>query len=343
MDGHDNDADKANGNSETQGIFSTPDLTVDAENITPTASENSRSRVASIFANTDAGQRSQRLNDAMEANTTTFTPATEDIKIDNGPRKHSKAPIIIALIALVAIIGGVVTWLVLQNANHNQTASQNPQDAFSAYREYLERGPELPGDDDNESASNDQWSVFQLSQLSLHLSEQQQYVTTLEKKYDDFLSSLDVSKTSESILNAATDYKKILNLVLQYNTLNLLSDSILNQYIQNGEESAKKYTTELIQSDFADYSLEQISELLSSYVNDEYTLIQFYSYHNCIINKALDYGCVAELGDTNTSYNEVSEQQSNTQYLLNAYRTILKDIFDTKTNTLSTLIKENYA
>lgn len=94
------------------GIFSTPDLTIETENIPAnvggapvideTAADPNASRIASAFANTDAMSQSQDVAAAMQARST----ATGDIKLAPSVKPKSKAPlIIIALLAAVTATG----------------------------------------------------------------------------------------------------------------------------------------------------------------------------------------------------------------------------------------------
>lgn len=101
--------------NEQQGIFSTPELTVDAEKLAQNAEvtkEASRAKIASIFANTETGQQAQKLNDAMNVGA---EHVTEDIVIDSGRKKKSKVPIIMAIVALALIAVGVGAWFLVQN------------------------------------------------------------------------------------------------------------------------------------------------------------------------------------------------------------------------------------
>lgn len=107
-----------------QGIFSTPELTVDTEKVNQASAaseEKARSRVASIFANTETGKQAQKLNDAMGMNS---QPVDGDIVIDNrGRKKRSKVPIIVAVVVLVLAGVGVGVYFLLQ-----QSKSKIPDD-----------------------------------------------------------------------------------------------------------------------------------------------------------------------------------------------------------------------
>ncbi len=300
MDGHDNDADKANGNSETQGIFSTPDLAVDAENITPTASENSRSRVASIFANTDAGQRSQRLNDAMEANTITSAPATEDIKIDNGPRKRSKTPLVIALVAVVMVVGGLVAWTILNHPetpiNTGQETIQESKKEFVKYATYLlygEKRNELSGEfssavfyalDENmvESEDANQYWNNLLSQLQISIDT----FNSIESKDQYLASFLEIHQQNMLFLDA-------------YRKLGEPSDeSIIRSYVTSGDEKTQNVIreyyinlTRLDQRSMAETFYNDKIDQYEKYLN----VLQAYQNAGCLNDSSANQECIDSL------------------------------------------------
>lgn len=126
MNGHENDANGATPSADDGasggGIFSTPDLTIESENIPAnvggapvidetagTPSSDNSSRIASAFANTDATSQLQDVNAIMQSrsNMTTST-ATGDIKLAPSTKPKSKAPLIIIVLLVLAGVGALV-------------------------------------------------------------------------------------------------------------------------------------------------------------------------------------------------------------------------------------------
>lgn len=342
MNGHDNDANKnaQDSSAGAKGIFSTPELTVNAENITQQNNEETKSRVASIFANTDAGKQAQRLNDAMDAQTVSVT---EDLVIRNEPKKKSKLPIILLILVLVVAGVGGLMWVLMNSGADNMNPRQTPSNAFANYIELLEKGPELPAsDEENADSQTGKWSIFKLSQSGLQTSEQQKYTAELTERYKTFLEAINASTgVPDSLKEQAALYEKLLNLVIQYNAIGLLENEIVDKYIKDGAESSYQYASTIVDTVFSNnHSLQKIAELLNNYLVDEYKMVEYYDYSDCISHNEINYFCVAELELTNASYAEVATRQQDTRKMLNAYVTVLEAAFDDSTDNLADTVKE---
>lgn len=118
-----------------QGIFSSPDLAVNSENledIKPELSDENKSRIASAFAMTDATQKHDQLADQMASqdqdavsgtvlpagvggfgSNSTASTATGDIRMP-GAKKKSKLPLILLALVVLAAVGGGVAWMLLR-------------------------------------------------------------------------------------------------------------------------------------------------------------------------------------------------------------------------------------
>lgn len=144
-----------NQSTEQKGIFSTPELTVNTENLPqnqpakPAGSAarfnfgrranrggnaGSSERVTSAFAQTDVSRQSQRLNEAMleNANAATQSTATGDIQLDV-PKKRKKWPWVLASIALGALVAGLIWWFWRDNSD----SEDQFWSSFGLYAEYL--------------------------------------------------------------------------------------------------------------------------------------------------------------------------------------------------------------
>lgn len=152
-----------------QGIFSSSDLSVNSENleeIKPELSDENKSRIASAFAQTDATQKHDQLADQMAeqnavsgtvlpagsfGNNSTTSTATGDIHIP-GAKKKSKLPLVLAALALIVVIGGVVAWLVLGRKNSN--GGETIQELYANFMDYINNSPDGDYIYDASKASN---------------------------------------------------------------------------------------------------------------------------------------------------------------------------------------------
>ena len=135
------------------GIFSTPDLTIESGNIpanvggTPVMdetaatpiSENS-SRIASVFANTDATSQMQDVNVAMQANSnSTTSTATGDIKLAPSANPKSKAPLIIIALLVLAGVGALVWATVTGRLGGEETGNVAEHTTLEEARKSFDR------------------------------------------------------------------------------------------------------------------------------------------------------------------------------------------------------------
>ncbi len=308
MDGHDNDANKnaQNNSASRQGIFSTPELTVNSENITQQNNEETKSRVASIFANTDAGKQAQKLNDAMDAQT---VPATEDLVIQNEPKKKSKLPIILLILVLVAAGVGGLVWVLMNNIRVEPVMTARR--AFSEYREYLVAGPE-GGRGDNQSAGD--WFLFTLSESDLSSTEQMEYLNDLESRFATFKTAYD--KSSQSSLDSGLDqqinyYTILLQTIINMDSLDFLAQRVLDKYINDGSEAANNYAKSLTAANADDLLVRNANSFISRYLEAELSAIEIYLRHDCIVDEKVDYACGVELSNNNDTLVSAQNNQGN--------------------------------
>lgn len=283
MDGHDKDANNTqsnSANSNAQGIFSTPELTVDTENIAPTNTEETKSRVASIFANTDAGRSAEQLNNAMSVNS---QPVTEDVVINNGPRKRSKVPIIVAIIVLVLAAVGAGTYFLAQTLGDNKVASVNISEAkekFDEFATYLLFGkPEkaLSGKYEagtayrigEEFAANNTEYLEHAAAMLLIASNVYQQTEDRNERLTDYLASL-------------SDNLAFLIFYLGYNALP--ETQIANIYSSQGRDASLAY----INDHFRNYQ-DNESQVLATFLEQKYL---YYNNYLDYISALIDAQCV---------------------------------------------------
>lgn len=288
-------------NSGAQGIFSTPELTVDTEKITPGAnSENDKSRVASIFANTDDGQRAQKLNNAMES------PAeaeTADIVIDSGAKKKSKMPIIMAIAVLIVIAIGLVTFAVskIGGGGGDEVAKvpTTAKEAFEDYRNYLVNGPEGA-----ENTTGEWFLIALYDEDLLDVEEKTNYVNTLRAKFNTYYDM--INKTDETEI-----YDNLLGIVVNGASLDVLSNELLETYTQGGKDGAQKYISNIAPEIKKAPNLAiNMSVSVRDFLKQQLNLIEIYDSFNCIENNMILYSCGKDEGLQSATLMNVRKNQS---------------------------------
>ena len=167
--------------SSRKGIFSTPDLSVDAQKITPenTAEDSRNSRTASLFTGT---------------NPTHQQPAAEGIALNNAPKRHNKVIIIIIAIAVILALA-VAAAVVIANRQKDDapTSELSSKDTFNVYYRLLTEGAT-----DQDGGDSEEWFLFTLpTQLDMSSAQKNQYVFDLFNAFNAFRSTVDNSPEME--------------------------------------------------------------------------------------------------------------------------------------------------
>lgn len=333
MDGQDNDSNKPSNDATSGGIFSTPELTVDAEKIAQPTPSDEQKRVASIFANTTTGQQAQKLNDAMEAQA---APITEDLVIQNEPRKRSKFPLIFAGIVLILAIASVVVWMVVRN-NTGSNAPASPQTALEAFEDY--RNSIVNGNNtENTNSENNDWFLYQLRNSGLNIASMKEYTNSVENKYNVFLG---FSDTNLSDINMDR-YGRLLDIFLKSGSLRVLQQEVLDMFVKSGSESAYQYIVEVTpkQPDDEQYgSMTLISDAIGTYLNDELTLYEIYEGWQCIENGEVSMPCVDDHATGHKTYDELLNSQSAAQQTIMSYTPGLQKVFTNLTEEIFNMLR----
>ena len=306
----DNTENKNTNNSAQQGIFSTPELTVDAEKIAQNSeatNEASRAKIASIFASTETGQQAQRLNDAMEANS---EPVTEDIVIDAGSKKKSKAPIIVAVVALVLVAVGVGAWFLMQNLGNQP--KETPLGAFNNYLKLAQDGPENVPVVDAEASTNNtttKWFLLRIANAGLQKSETKEYLDKVKQAYETFYKLYSVVPNAQT--NLANTYRSVLLLYINLNNLMVLTDTLAAKYLDDSPNAAYNYIQSFSRTDEMTSLEEDGMEQLKLYLEAELSMLSIADTNDCIIGGTFDDFCRTNLAETSTAYQEaLSKQQA---------------------------------
>lgn len=382
MDGHDDDSNKTNGGAESnargsfggdesgvdvqtsnarefydgdgpsvdvqtssaQGIFSTPELTVDTEKIAQNQ-KSDRSRMASIFANTEAGQRSQKLNDAMGISTQPLTPeemqpTTEDAASETAlPRKRNKKPFIIVLILVLVVGVGVGVYLLINNFVANTQISQI--NAFNEYYDYLKNGPEGGREamaDINLSESV--WYFSALNDLAISDVARTEYYDILLEKFNRFKQVIETQSSESPLKDGVMRYSRILELTVLIDSITSVNDTLQRVYLASGAEAAYAYVSEIASANgnTVNEFIASVSQQLENYLNKELALVRMSENGGCYLGAQIDYTCQNDLAASNTTFKQTySEQQLVLKYLDRSF-TELQQVLQSETEQIQEIL-----
>ncbi len=336
MDGHDkNDAagsadnlDKSNASGTAKGIFSTPNLTVNTENLPQNqpvkpagsaarfnfgrranrggANAESSERVASAFAQTDASQQTQRLNEAMleNANAATQSTATGDIQLDV-PKKRKKWPWLVLVLLVIAAVGALV-FFVFAN-RHESVSVADVKAAFDLYDKEITDGTEH-----TDCVTQDEMPALEyMGTFNCSSELQDAVVNDMVDSYKSFKSLFDKSvlMDNEDLKLLVEHQSSYLEVVAQY-----LSPSIrINKIIQLYNIGESKITVEKvgsIQTDGLGFDaiLKKFADVINTETINFISEYQAYNDSGCLLTGELDNECAALVAQTD-ALEEVYDQQ----------------------------------
>ncbi len=340
-------APQVNADTETPatqgGIFSTPDLTVDAQNIRlgqAALSENDKERVARAFGQTDATRRAiAEAEQVVNANATMPSTATGDIELGakSKGKNRSKLPIIItAAVAVVAIVGTVV-GVMLSSSKGGETAKNEVVAKFEEFRDFLMNGPV-----EDRTFSSDDSALLKSGGYPLLLfngdstyADGYGYFQQLHTLYDVFLDAANFAPDKNTnISGLVSEYTALLDILVTCGSLSDIVNQITSAYILSGSSGAEAVVqnlfSDLNNSKVYNYSIAAtISDSLQSYFYTQITLLDFYDQSGCFGNDGLDVTCQQALYD-DSEYRNLSQ---NLQY-------ILKNIEETRGNFCDLIISK---
>ena len=155
------------------GIYSTPDLTVNPENIVLTGevvSDSNQERIAAAFTQTGASNRARaiaRANQTFRASVPFPSTITGDIQLQPSTQRKRKLPLVmIAAVAILAVIGGVVYAVVRGNIGKSSpipaATVETAKEQFDQFATYM-----LYGESSNELSGNYSLSTYPILRLLL--------------------------------------------------------------------------------------------------------------------------------------------------------------------------------
>lgn len=354
--GHDNDAVNTNTGTNNpantansapapqpnsqQGIFSSPELSVNSENldqIKPAVSADNQSRISSAFAQTDASASRDQLTAQMNAQAgsptsapiasgalvpanTTSSTASGDIRLP-GTKKKSKLPLILACLAVVAAIAGITYFIVTQPRSETQDpGTQNTavtaeaKQAFDKYATYLLYGEEKDTLD-GEFDPNKQYTIDQQLDTESFNLEYWDKSTNLLSEVNKKLATVDSSMKSQ-LLGALANYQTYFNFLKGYRRAGELNEEqLFSAYVNGGTEAAQVF----ISTHYSAFS-ELDSDLAKAYIEQktqQYSdMVEVYAIYNnagCIQNGVLDRtSCGGNVSaDVSQAFNNLSQSINN--------------------------------
>lgn len=287
----DNDKQKSAENSASPrpGIFSTPDLTVDTEKLAqavPSADSN-KSRIASVFANTDATRQAQQ-------STITSAPLEGDIVLNGAPKKRSKVPIIVLAIAAALIIALIVIFSILKNTSAPASPSISAQEAFHEYYELVTRGPK-----DYDRESTNEWFLYALQDEDLlDAQEKTEYVNEL----------IQYVELANQKINVAS-YDKNLKAIVYTIMPEVFSAKLTELYSETGAQSALQFVEEIRSNEGeASSMLSALNWGFNQYAMAQIQIYDFYESYGCI-KDGLDVDCINEHTDNSGTWSDLRKKK----------------------------------
>lgn len=283
----------SNNEDQSGGIFSTPELTVDSENVPdPNAiSDDDKSRVAAVFQKTDASARrhaaeaaaareraiAEEMNEAALAAADIPSTATGDIKLAGEKKKRKKAPLIIIFLILAVMAGGVYFFLT-NNTNNEAKVEVSSLDevkvAFARYANFLLYGSEKDTFEGEFEASK----IYTLDgQLASEEYDRQYWNNTTEllgnvsKKLEDVSDGM-----KNQLAQAFASYRQNYDFIQRYKEIGQPNDAdVLSALLGSGAERAKAIVEERYANlaalettaaeTFVAQRLQEYSDVISSY------------------------------------------------------------------------------
>lgn len=341
---------------EQQGIFSSPDLAVNSENleeIKPELSEDNKSRIASAFAMTDATQRHDQISEQMEeqgavsgtvipANNSTTSTATGDIKIP-GAKKRSKLPLILTALVVFVIAGGIIAAALLRKPI--QEGPQTPAQSFASYKNLVINGPSNPEDDKNNATTGDGWFLFTVGENGMSADERIQYLTDVSSHFSEFLTTINTSDhVSDNLEKAIETYAQIVTLVIDGKNLGGLSAQLLKKYLDEGASSARTYIDGLaaqLTSLVTSFSTQSVANGIIRYLDNHFYAIEIYQQNGCIVDGEIDYlSCELGVSTTNNTLNQILSARLSAEQTIRDNMPILERLLQEQTGKIEELLTE---
>ena len=328
-------------NNEDQGggIFSTPELTVDSENVPDpnVISDDDKSRVATVFQKTDASARrhaaeaaaarqraiAEEMNEAALAAADIPSTATGDIKLPGGKKKHKKAPLIIILALLVLAVGGgffaawQMGWIGKENTSGNEsvalTREEAAERAFARYASFVLTGTA------SDSYSTD--ADFGESEVEKQFLSQTKnpafWDTSIELLESAQKAYSELENSDELLTDLMNYYAECLEFLKNFESYPSISVDIMEEfYLRDGRE----VMIDTVIETYAPYA-EDTSSVVANYAQVMKQTaealankLDFYTNSGCLVDGSFNAECVAnfEEADEIPEAVEISDELEST-------------------------------
>lgn len=339
------EGDKASNNTQgtqpaagqQQGIFSTPDLTVNPENIagpTPEQMRDDRSRIMSAFSQRSI-ERRQEIGEVVPASV-----VDDAVVVQDRPKNSKKGVIIFAIIGVVAaILIAVVAMLVVQNV---KKANSIPLNAFEDFKNYMTNIPEeLLGEEDvNEKPEKP--FLFMIDNISLGRQMKQGYYDTLLGKFANFQNAVIESKQG---LN--TDLTDLINQTrVTLNSIVLISLNsnpmpvLLEKYNEGGLAAVRSYANGIVKDEEVELFDTEVVNNVKYLFDANAEAVSILARHGCIEeNEIISWQCIDDI-ENGIFGEEVSEEYVLTVFEQNDASEQLHSSLENKQKVLQSMLNE---
>lgn len=258
----------------------------------------------------------------------TRTPlVSSDIKL-GGSTKHSKMPLILAIIIAAVVLTVVLVAIISGTRPKLASAAQS----FNHYAGLL-----TTGDTQKANLDADNWYLFTLERANLTNAEVEEYVNNLKESYNDVYQKIEASKISNhSEIKAQTvSYRNLLQLTTWYVAYPQLVDRLLRVYLESGTEATQEHISEITSAEFADDSLSDLQLLLNNALNIELRLLEAYNVTNCIADGAIDHVCFSDANQESGAYNELLSDYESTDLAMSESMPFVESTLRSETQNLA--------
>ena len=266
----------------------------------------------------------------------TFSREMGDIVVGGTvqPQKKRKTGLIIGIILSVAVLATVATVVIVNIATSRGAVVQ----AFYDYQSYLNTPPITL----EQTPVDQTWSIFALPESSFSIATKAEYVANLRTAYEIFANQYAKVSAEESpkLTEKLSQYQELLEASLNYTTRDVLENSLLDIYAQEGEEGAQEYINTLTPDDPGMGLADTVAANIATYLSIELRLLTIYQVSGCLTGSAVDYVCTAELGGVNQAYDEAISEQNRCGEALDNLATTLENAFLKETANIQALIEE---
>lgn len=289
------------------GIYSTPDLTVNPENIVLTGevvSDSNQERIAAAFTQTGASNRARaiaRANQNFRASVPFPSTATGDLNLQPITKKKSRLPLILlATFAVIAVIGGVVFVAV---SGSGKDGGEEPAVSVEAAREQFNRFANyiLYGEPSSVlTGSYTRGKSYELDVQAENAEYDSEFWNTALNLLNNTVNIYESlgDAANSSLLSFLKSYQQDFLFLNQYVSLkDLTVDALFETYIERGAEGTKNYISDYyyelgeLESGYSESFAAKLILRDSLFING----VKYYDTAGCLADGQLNDECMDNL------------------------------------------------